>query len=362
MAIYSQVSPLPIIFQVGAGKIGELSEILENKHLRFRSVLLVSGGTYSCEVAKKIVLSQVARHEMVAANSIEEVERISRLLDSQRFDLIIGIGGGTVLDIVKRVALLRRINHLSVPTVISSDGLISPISVLRDRTGATESLPGSMPMGVVVDLNIIAASPRKYIQAAAGDLLSNMSATNDWLIANERSGEPVNDIAFQLSRMAAHSVINFKHVDLDSMAFLKMIIQGQVNSGISMALAGTSRPCSGSEHLISHAIDAMGLSSGTLHGYQVGALSLFCLYLQRKLKQVHVEYAKTLGLPLDFLNFTGLDWAVWKNLFLKARSMRPGRVTVLDYFSEEDLYDEYRRYRDFAAKFDSSVAVVSTES
>lgn len=217
-------------------------------------------------------------------------------------------------------------------------------------------------MGVVVDLNIIAASPRKYIQAAAGDLLSNMSATNDWLIANERSGEPVNDIAFQLSRMAAHSVINFKHVDLDSMAFLKMIIQGQVNSGISMALAGTSRPCSGSEHLISHAIDAMGLSSGTLHGYQVGALSLFCLYLQRKLKQVHVEYAKTLGLPLDFLNFTGLDWAVWKNLFLKARSMRPGRVTVLDYFSEEDLYDEYRRYRDFAAKFDSSVAVVSTES
>src|SRR5690606_16025271 len=123
--------------------------------------------------------------------------------------------------------------------------LISPIAVIKNKFGKTESLPGMMPMGVVIDLDIIKDSPINYIRAAAGDILSNLSATNDWILAYHKNRDSINDISFHLSKSASNSLLYFNKIDLQSKPFLRMVIQGQINSGIAMSLAGTSRPCSG---------------------------------------------------------------------------------------------------------------------
>ena len=142
MSIYTQIAYLPIIFQVGNDNITNIDKILKSKNFLFNNILLLSGGTYSRKVATRIKLEKLHHHEIVIDNTIEEVQRISGLVYTKRYDLILAVGGGKVLDVAKRISQLQRINHISIPTVISNDGLISPISVLKDDKDKTQSISG----------------------------------------------------------------------------------------------------------------------------------------------------------------------------------------------------------------------------
>jgi len=270
---------------------------------------------------------------------------------------LIGVGGGSILDVVKRVSLLINIENLLVPTIISNDGLVSPISVIKDTNDKTLSLPGRTPFGVVVDINIIRDAPSKFLQAAAGDILSNISATNDWVLASRNNGEPINDLAYMLSRSAAFALLHHESKDIRNRNFLKQVVYCQINSGLAMALAGTSRPCSGSEHLISHAIDFHNLSENTLHGYQVGAISIFCLYLQKRLDAKCINYAQELNIPLAFHLLNEKIVEQLSLVYETSFKMRPGRYTVLNTckgMKFEDVYNEFLFFLERFKVYDSS--------
>lgn len=345
--IYKQLSYLPIIFQVDEGVICQVDVYLKRSKLSFTNVLVVAGKEYSKKIATKVVSKNKWTVYALQDNSYEDVEKLKEYVNAHNIDLLIGVGGGKVIDTVKRVSYLSSTNNLSIPTIISNDGLISPISVIKNEFGKAESLPAMMPMGVIIDIDIIKESPSKFLQAAAGDVLANLSATNDWILAFQQNKETMNDVAFHLSKSAANSLLHYSNVDLRSKSFLRLLIQGLVNSGIAMGLSGTSRPCSGSEHQISHAIDYLGFSDSVLHGTQVGSISLFTLYLQGKLKLIHINFAKSVGIPLQL---GSLVQGFSKNKFLKivekARLMRPGRYTVLDELTNEEICRSYEKYNE----------------
>ena len=109
-----------------------------------------------------------------------------------------------------------------------------------------------------------------------------------------------------------------------------------------MSLAGSSRPCSGSEHLLSHAIDFLNLSKDVLHGIQVASISLFILFLQDKLSDEYLNYAKTTGIPLLFASLLkNAQKETIKIIFIKSKEMRPGRYTILDTVTLSDFHDMY---------------------
>src|SRR5699024_5075251 len=284
--IYQQQSHLPIIFQVDEGIILKVNDFLKRNKLSFSDVLVVSGESFSKQYADQIIHENSWTGFILKDNGFKEVEELREYALQNNIDLIVGVGGGKVIDTVKRVSYLTNINHFAIPTIISNDGLISRIAVIKNNSGRTESLPGMMPMGVLIDLDIIKKSPLDFIRAAAGDLLSNISATNDWVLALKQDRERMNDIAFHLSKSAANSLVHYRDIELRSKSFLRLVVQGQISSGIAMALAGTSRPCSGSEHLLSHAIDFLELSD-VLHGTQVASTSIFTLFLQDKLRTIY---------------------------------------------------------------------------
>lgn len=343
--IYQQQSHLPIIFQVDEGILSKINDFIGRNNLMFHRVLVVSGTTFSRKIADRIAEENNWEQYVIKDNTFADVEELKDLAEKKNVDLMIGVGGGKVIDVVKRVSYLIHVNQFAVPTIISNDGLISPISVIKTDSGKTESIPGMMPMGVLIDLDIIKNSPVEFIRAAAGDILSNISATHDWILALQSGKERMNDIAYHLSRSAANSLIHFKNIDLENKQFLRMVIQGQIISGIAIALAGTSRPCSGSEHLISHAIDYLGFSN-ELHGLQVASISLFTLYLQNKLTDEHIKYAQNAGIPLSFTEFLDdFNKEKWLHILKKSRTMRPGRVTILDTFSNEELVGQLSAYR-----------------
>lgn len=344
--IYKQISYLPIIFQVDEGIILNVNDFLKRNKLLFSNVLVVSGASFSQKYASEIVVANNWNHYILKDNTSKDVDDLKRFVLENNIDLIVGVGGGKVIDTIKRVSYLTHINLFAIPTIISNDGLISPISVIKNKEGLSESLPGMMPMGVLIDIDIIRQSPINFIRAAAGDILSNISATNDWILAMKSEKDSINDIAFHLSRSAANSLVYYKEVDLNSKQFLRQIVQGQINSGISMALAGTSRPCSGSEHLISHAIDYLQLSENILHGTQVASISLFTLFLQEKLFDEYLVYAKQTNIPLLFTSMiTDFSEELFLKIIGKAREMRPGRYTVLHELSDEVIYQKHQEFK-----------------
>lgn len=349
--MYSQSIQFPIIFQVNENIIGKVPFFLKRNDISFKNIVIVSGSTHSFKYAEKILDSIKSESYLVYNNNESTVEELKQYCLSKSVDLLIGVGGGTVLDVVKRVSLLTGINNLAVPTIISNDGIVSPISVIKNSKGQTVSLPGKMPFGVVVDLDIIQRAPTRFLQAAAGDILSNISATNDWILSSTHTGESINDLAYMLSRSAAFALIHHESKDMRNKSFLKQVVYCQLNSGLAMELAGTSRPCSGSEHLLSHAIDFHSLSENTLHGYQVGSISIFCLYLQKKLDAKCINYAQELNIPLAFHL---LDEKIFDQLALifdTSFKMRPGRFTVLETYKEKGFNDVYEEYLFFLERF-----------
>lgn len=332
------------IFQVNEHIIDKIPFFLKQHNVTFKNIVVVSGNTASFHYAETILKSLPSSSFIVHKNDVNVVEELKEYCLAKKVDLLIGVGGGSILDVVKRVSLLANVENLLVPTIISNDGLISPISVIKDNNNQTLSLPGRTPFGVVVDIDIIRSAPYKFLQAAAGDILSNISATNDWVLASRHNGEPINDLAYMLSRSAAFGLVHHDSKDIRNSSFLKQVIYCQINSGLSMALAGTSRPCSGSEHLISHAIDYHKLSSDTLHGYQVGSISIFCLYLQKKLDVKCINYAQELNIPLAFHTIDSSLTDKLDIIYETSFKMRPGRFTILDTCKGlrfEDLYYEF---------------------
>ena len=115
-----------------------------------------------------------------------------------------------------------------------------------------------------------------------------------------------------------------------------------------MSLSGSSRPCSGSEHLISHTLDFYKFDSSTLHGFKVGCLSLFCLFLQQKLTKEILHYSKKINLNphyiFDVLSFFE-DNLPSEDILKLFKGMRKNRYTILDQYTQQDLYrlsDDYK--------------------
>ncbi|OLY93126.1 glycerol-1-phosphate dehydrogenase [NAD(P)+] [Cnuella takakiae] len=349
--MYNQTVPFPAIFQVNENIIGQVPLFLKRNGFEFKNILVASGVEQSFRYAMTILEVLDGNHFIVGSNDNATVEELRAYCLLNNVDLLIGVGGGTVLDVVKRASLLANVENLLVPTIISNDGIVSPIAVIKDEAGKTVSCPGKMPFGIVVDVDIIQKAPTKFLQAAAGDILSNISATNDWVLSAATTGEKINDLAYMLARSAAFGLVHHETKDIRNRNFLKQVVYCQINSGLAMALAGTSRPCSGSEHLISHAIDYHDLSTNTLHGFQVGSISIFCLYLQKRLDTKCINYAQELKIPLAFHQIDPQIEQQLETIFETSLKMRPGRYTVLDTCKDMKFTDIYYEYISFLERF-----------
>lgn len=317
-----------------------LREHVNNVYDRF---VLLTGSTISREYAGKLISNNSLipiYTASVAESTINAVYSVEREIRANSPNAIIAIGGGRVCDFAKRLSYITNLPLVLIPTIIANDGLISPISVLHDG-GRSVSLAGRMPDTILIDLEVIRKAPFRYLRSAACDLITNLSATHDWERASAGEEGRMHHLAQQMSRMAAHQVLNNREWAHSSPSFLRAIVYGQMLSGISMALAGSSRPCSGSEHLIAHSLDALSLGRGTLHGETVGITSRFCLQLQGSTEPKVEDFFAHFCIPRVFPGCDDFDRMQMMKIFATARKMRPGRATILDSYTDEELSDRY---------------------
>lgn len=106
--------------------------------------------------------------------SIEEITAHARALAAERIDCVIAAGGGKCIDAGKGVAFRLGAAVVVAPTLASNDAPCSALSVLYSAQGVStgvEFYPHS-PAVVVVDTDIIAAAPERYLVAGMGDAMA----------------------------------------------------------------------------------------------------------------------------------------------------------------------------------------------
>jgi Iron-containing alcohol dehydrogenase/N-6 DNA Methylase len=117
---------------------------------------------------------------------------------------------------------------------------------------------------------------------------------------------------------------------------VELLVRGLVLSGLAMILAGTSRPCSGSEHLLSHAFDEIGAGHGT-HGEQVAVgCRLASLFYDDTSEIAAVgELLDAVGAPASPRDI-GISKDDASRALQLAPTVRPGRLTRLTRALEVD--------------------------
>ncbi len=240
---------------------------------------------------------------------------------------IVAVGGGVAVDVGKYVAFLNRLPVIAVPTAISNDGFASPGASLR-AGGRRISAAATIPFGVVIDTTVIRSSPPRFTFSGIGDLISKYSAIEDWRLSYHATGEPLNDFAAMIAMQSVDNLVNHPGKSLDDLKFLQLVCGALVMSGVSMEVAGSSRPASGSEHLISHAYDQIA-DRPRMHGEQVGVATIATTWLQEN--PAHDTVLRVLeetGFSA-FLAQDPLDRATFLEAIRLAPTIKPGYYTVL---------------------------------
>jgi glycerol-1-phosphate dehydrogenase [NAD(P)+] len=327
--------PLPKFIELGARKIERLLQILDKHDLVSKRIMLLCdentiaiGGD---QILTTLRAENLAVSEQRVDNSDEQnASRVAQKIVEEKPDLVIGFGGGKVLDVAKLAAASEKKKYISIPTTLSNDGLASPVSVIKNSDNIPVSHITQAPFGVIIDLDIIKKAPRRHLMAGVGDLMSNLSSVFDARLAQEKQGEDIKEDALELAESGGRRLPRLTTYDIDSTVFLQELAHGLVKSGFAMCIWGTSRPASGSEHKISHSIDHFYPHSKGLHGEQVGIAAIFTMALQKNPSlDATREFYAHIGFPCK-LDHLGLSKAEFVKVVMNAAKIRPERYTILE--------------------------------
>jgi glycerol-1-phosphate dehydrogenase [NAD(P)+] len=323
----SHTMEFPQRIRIGEGILGELGDFIEFPAGR-RSAVIASGANVQ-EKVRGVVSSSIGTPvEWVEVDS-SDMRNVNRVMNAASHAYcIVGIGGGKSVDVGKLAAYRINVPFFSVPTSASHDGISSPFASISGLGTHHYSERAKPPVGILADIEIIAAAPRKLEASGCGDLVSKLTAVKDWELANREVGEYYGGYAANLALMSAQVFLDgSKSIGAYDIGSARALVEGLISAGVAAGIAGSSRPCSGSEHLFSHALDTICPGKG-LHGEQcgIGTIMMASLHgldwenVRRALKDVKAPTSTAeLGISDDDT----------KRALVEAPSIRPDRYTIL---------------------------------
>lgn len=275
--------------------------------------------------------------------SFDEAVAIAKKVCIEDIKVIIGIGGGRVLDTAKYAAHISKAVYICMPTSLSNDSLASPFSVLETEGKARKTIACKIPTAIIVDTNMITGAPIGQTLSGLGDTIAKHTALYDWKLSAKKTGTNVDDFAYALARMSYDSVYHCDQKDMTSRVFIRILSRALVMGGLAMEIAGSSRPCSGSEHLFAHAIEEYYPQVKISHGLAVAMGSIPACIFQGQTPDGLIGFFKTYGLDFSPGSY-GITKDMFADMWEKARSVRPGRITILsetphDRAQLDEIYD-----------------------
>jgi glycerol-1-phosphate dehydrogenase [NAD(P)+] len=335
---------LPREVVVGNETLHLLSEICLK--LGFSKSALVVTGPDTNSIAGHIVIDLLSDKGMdvnsfvVKSSTLEEVQAVEERIQELDCEIVLGVGGGTKIDVAKLSSTRRGIPFISVPTTASHDGIASPVAAVKGLN-KPYSVMAQSPMAIVADTDIIIHSDYRFTASGCGDLVSKFTSVRDWELAHKVKNEYYGEYAASLALMSARLIT--KNADLikpGAEEGLRLVLEGLISCGVAMSIAESSKPCSGSEHLFSHSLDLVE-SNGGLHGEQCGVGTIMMAYLYDIDWKGIKETLQRTEAPTTAEELGVEPESIIKALIL-ACTIRPERYTILntkqlDYTSARQL-------------------------
>ncbi len=331
---------LPRMVVVEKNSIKKIDEIVKKLKIEKGKILVVSGEKTFKIAGRQICDILGADYEIVRSSEISEVKRIAEKIKKEKICLTVACGGGKVIDVVKLASAECNAEYISVPTAASHDGLVSPLaSIKMNRTSM--SLKAKAPLAIVADLGIISEAPMRLTVSGLLDLVAKFSAIRDWRLANKVVKEEISEYSLKLALLSAKTALNIgkriksinnRKNEKYRIDTYKKIVKALIASSVAISIANSSRPASGSEHKIAHAIDIIK-ENKALHGEKVGIATVIALYMHRASWKKIKNFLRDIKAPIkvDDLIELGISREDIVKAVLKAKEVKPERYTIIEH-------------------------------
>ncbi len=322
---------LPSVVLAGRGVLQETGGLIRGQGLT-GDVVVASGPNVWASLGRSLTesLSGAGFQSYwveVSAPDLPAVEKVEGEMARSGAKTVVGMGGGKSIDVAKLAAFRKGARMISVPTSASHDGMSSPFASIRGF-GGNYSVVTKPPFAIIADIGAILGAPPRTFNGGVGDLLAKLTAVKDWQLARDEKNEYYGTYAANLAKMSGVMVEEeARDIGKRRVEGIRGLVEALISAGVAAGIAGSSRPCSGAEHLFSHALDRIAPGKG-LHGEKtgLGAVMMGKLHgldwerMRRSLLEAGAPTtAKELGLTDDEV-VEGI---------LRAPAVRPERYTIL---------------------------------
>lgn len=272
-------------------------------------------------------------------------------------DYILAVGSGSVNDICRMVSYRIGVEYGILGTAPSMDGYASVVAPLL--VGKTKTVyQCSIARHIIIDIAVCKNAPYELLTAGVGDMIGKYIAILDWELSKMHTGEyyceKIANMVLEATSDCIDEAYNLSERKADS---IERIVNGLITSGMGIAYSGSSRPASGTEHMIGQTWEIMDLESGRplqLHGHDVGFATFVAISMYRRLyretddaniKSLIEKYLpafdriesldKVIKLPK-----TAIDRDKFINGCMRGRTFRE-RYTLLEYLYNKGLLYKY---------------------
>jgi glycerol-1-phosphate dehydrogenase [NAD(P)+] len=220
------------------------------------------------------------------------VERIQQAISAA--DAVpIAVGSGTINDLTKLAAHLCGRQYLAVATAASMDGYTAfGASITHEGSKQTFDCPA--PLGVVADLEVIAAAPEGLNASGYADLVAKCPAGADWILADELGVDAIDSAIWKMVQsQLRYWMEGPEGIRRGNMEAVRRLTTSLMMTGFAMQAACSSRPVSGAEHQFSHLWDMEHHThEGTApsHGFKVGIGTLASLGLYEVVMATDIDH------------------------------------------------------------------------
>ncbi len=311
-AVMSRMLLAPGRYIQGAGAITEIG-----RHAgRIGTSVLVIGGKTALSLCGQEIRESCETHGLPCylecfqgVSSAREISRLAGLAESNRVDIIVALGGGAAIDAGKAVSHETGLPVIVVPTVVSTDAPCSALAVIYRDDGVFERYLHlrKNPDCILVDTNLVAASPVRFLVAGMGDALATYWESDTCY----RSGKanPLTDGGMPTLATRALAKLCYDTLLECGLQARLAVERGVVTPAVeaiveaNTLLSGLSSENGGhaAAHSIHNGLTVLNATSKKLHGEKV-AFGVICQLVLEGRSSAEVrevqDFCRSVGLPL----------------------------------------------------------------
>jgi 6-phospho-beta-glucosidase len=202
------------------------------------------------ELAKGMLPAEPAAVAFVRDMDWDTVESLERAIPV--VERVVGIGGGSALDMAKYVAWRRNLPCDLIPSISSVDTFATKSIAVREG-GHVRYIGFIVPRDVYVDYDLIRQAPPRLNRAGVGDIISAHTALWDWALAHERRGERYDKgIVAKFRDLLTALDENAPDIQRVSKKGIYFIMDAYSQINLICRRFGSSRPQEGAEHTFAY--------------------------------------------------------------------------------------------------------------